>query len=60
MRQKYWTNCSVEEKKEFLALKKEINKNKDEYANGLISHRKYSYRKTRFAKKIDELERKYQ
>ena len=57
--EKYWEDCSPEEKAEVSKLEKEIKALKENFKSGAISHRKYSYRKTRLKKKIDEVEKKY-
>ena len=58
--EKFWADCSKEEKREVKEIEKECKYLREQYLMKAISHRKYSYRITKLKKKLDEIERKYQ
>lgn len=57
--EKFWDECSEEEHKEVEEIENKIAELNELYQNNAISHRKYSYRRTRLRKKVDEVWEKY-
>lgn len=57
--EKFWDECSEEEHKEVEQIEKKIAELYEQFKSGAINHQKFSYRRTRLRKKIDEVWQKY-
>ena len=59
MKEKYWADCSKEEKSEVNAIERQRKALKKQFLSGEISNHEYSRKITELMKRLDEVERKY-